>query len=177
MTEVEFSFVVWGIITVISIVLGFLFHFYFTKYNNGVGGFENRKKEIAIGMVVCVLAISSFMFIPVLFSQLHLKDACSSLWDSISFAESDAKDNGQKLDLVPFIKSFAHVITAMALKLFKFLYWFIPALCSCLVVFFVIKILFTIREPEDKSKKEYKRKHIFEYDENILDEINKNIQR
>ncbi len=177
MTEVEFSLIIWGIITVISVILAFLFHYYFTKYNNGVGGFENRKKEIAVGMVVCVLAISSFMFIPVLFSQLHLKDACASLWDSISFAEAEAEDNGQKLNLAPFIKSFAYIVTAMALKLFKFLYWFVPAICSALVVFFVIKILFTIREPEDKSKEKYKRKHIFEYHENIIEEINKNIQR
>lgn len=177
MTEVEFSLIIWGIITVISVVLGFLFHFYFTKYNSGVGGFENRKKEIAIGMVVCVLAISSFMFIPVLFSQLHLKDACASLWNSISFAIADAEDNGQKLNLAPFIKSFAYIVAAMAFKLFNFLYWFIPAFCSVLVVSFVIKILFTIREPEDKSKAKYKRKHIFEYHENIIEEINKNIQR
>lgn len=177
MTEVEFNFIIWGIITIISTILGFLFYYYFTKYNSGVGGFENRKKEISIGMFVCVLAISSFMFIPVLFSQLQLKDACASLWDSINFAEVDAQDNNQKLTLAPFIKSFVYVISAMTLKLFNFLYWFIPAFCSCLVVFFVIKILFKIREPEDKSQKQYKRKHIFEYHENIIEEINKNIQR
>lgn len=177
MTEVEFSLIIWGIITVISVILGFLIYYYFTKYNKGVGGFEKRKKEIAVGMCVCVLAISSFMFIPVLFSQFPLKDACASLWDLISFEEAEAKDNGQTLNLVPFIKSFSYIVTPMDIKLFKFLYWFLPAICSSLVVYLVIKILFTIREPQDESKPKYKRKHIFEYHENIIEEINKNIQR
>lgn len=177
MTEVEFSLLVWAIITIVSLILAILFYYYFTKYNNGVGGFENRKTEIAVAMVVCVSAISSFMFIPVLFSQLNLKEACLNLWDSINFAESDAMDNGQKLSIAPFIRTFAFAIAAMAKKLFSFLYWFIPSFCSCLIVVLVINILFTVREPEDKSKEKYKRKHIFEYHEEIIDEINKNIQR
>lgn len=177
MSEVEFCLIIWGIITVISICLGFFFHFYFTKYNKGVGGFENRKKEIAVGMFVAVLAISSFMFLPVLFSQLHLKEVCETLKESIIYTQAEALENGQKIKFAPFIKPFALVVSALPIKIYIFLYWFIPIFCSILVVYFVIKILFIVREPEDKTGKKYKRKHIFEHDDNIINEINKNIQR
>ena len=68
MSDTSIKLIVWGVITLVSIVMAFICY----RWLSNVARFENRKKEIALGMVVCVLAISSLMFMPVLFSRIDL---------------------------------------------------------------------------------------------------------
>ena len=88
MSDTSIKLIVWGVITLVSIVMAFICY----RWLSNVARFENRKKEIALGMVVCVLAISSLMFMPVLFSRIDLHQTGRELFDQIQFAEMDAED-------------------------------------------------------------------------------------
>ena len=144
---------------------------------SNVARFENRKKEIALGMVVCVLAISSLMFMPVLFSRIDLHHIGGDLFDRIQFSEMDAEDNGTKLDIAPFVRPFAHVLAALSYKWIRILIIVVPTIVSLLIIFFVAQIILKIREPKKKEGEEDNRKHLFEYKSEVLSKLNKDSQR
>lgn len=173
MSDTEVKFIVWGAITLVAVVAAFLCY----RWISGVARFENRKKEIAVGMIVCVLAVSSFMFLPVLFSRIDLHQSGTELFDKIQFAEMDAEDNGSKIELPPFIRPFSHVLALIPYKYIRVFTILIPAVATLLVILFVVLIILKIREPKKKEGEDYKRKHLFEYKSEILTKLNKDSQR
>ena len=173
MSDTEVKFIVWGAITLVAVVAAFLCY----RWISGVARFENRKKEIAVGMIVCVLAVSSFMFLPVLFSRIDLHQSGTELFDKIQFAEMDAEDNGSKIELPPFIRAFSHVLALIQYKYIRVFTILIPAVAALLVILFVVLIILKIREPKKKEGEDYKRKHLFEYKSEILTKLNKDSQR
>ena len=81
MSDVTNKLIIWGLITVLSIIIAFICY----RWLSNVARFENRKKEIIFGMVVCVLGISSFMFMPVVFSRINLSQFCENLLEQIQY--------------------------------------------------------------------------------------------
>ena len=173
MTDTSVKLIVWGVITLVSIIIAFICY----RWLSNVARFENRKKEIALGMVVCVLAISSLMFMPVLFSRIDLHHIGGDLFDRIQFSEMDAEDNGTKLDIAPFVRPFAHVLAALSYKWIRILIIVVPTIVSLLIIFFVAQIILKIREPKKKEGEEDNRKHLFEYKSEVLSKLNKDSQR
>lgn len=169
MIDTTNSFIAWGIITFVSAVLAFCTYMWLSN----VSRFENRKKEIATGMVVCVLAVSSLMFLPVLFSRIDLHSFGEELINQIQFSQFDAEDTGKKLDIAPFVKPFSHFLAATPLKYVKLIVIGVPALFSLIIILFVILIIFKIREPKKIIGTEYNRKHLFEYNSEIVTNLNK----
>ena len=169
MIDTTNSFIAWGIITFVSAVLAFCTYMWLSN----VSRFENRKKEIAIGMIVCFLVISSFMFLPVLFSRIDLHSFGEELFNQIQFAQFNAEDAGKKLDIAPFVKPFSHFLAAAPLKYVKLIVIGVPASFSVLIILFVILIIFKIREPKRIIGTEYNRKHLFEYNSEIVTNLNK----
>lgn len=173
MSDTGIKLIVWGTITLVAIVIAFVCY----RWLSNVARFENRKKEIALGMTVCVLAVSSLMFLPVLFSRIDLHQTGIELFDQIQFAETDAIDNGSKLNIAPFIRPFAQVLAAMAYKWISILVIVVPAVISLLIILFVAQVILRIREPKRKEGEEDNRKHLFEYKSEILSKLNKDSQR
>lgn len=162
-------FIVWGIITFIAFLLAFLGFMWLSH----VSRFENRKKEIALGFFACALAISSLMFLPMLFSRIDLHSVGNEVFSSIQEVESQATESSEKLNLAPFIKPFSHFLSAIKAKYVRPIIIGIPALISLLIVIFTILIIFNIREPKSQTKNEYNRKHLFEYNAEIVSDLNK----
>lgn len=160
--------IIWGVITLVSIILAFICY----KWLTNVARFENRKKEIALGMLTCVLAISSFMFLPVLFSGTDLHKMGSELFDQIQFAEFGAEDSGVKLAFPPFLRKFSHVLALGNQKSISVLLITIPIVASLVVIIFVLLTILKIREAKKKECEEYNRKHLFEYNSQILTKLN-----
>lgn len=173
MTDTSVKLIVWGVITLVSIIIAFICY----RWLSNVARFENRKKEIALGMVVCVLAISSLMFMPILFSRIDLHSIGGDLFDQIQFAEIDAEDQGAKLDIAPFVIPFAHVLAVLSYKWIRILIIVVPSIVSLLIIFFVAQIILKIREPKKKEGEEDNRKHLFEYKSEVLSKLNKDSQR
>ena len=138
-----------------------------------VARFENRKKEIAIGFITCALAVMNFMFLPILFSRINLKEIGTQIFDSIQFAEFAAEDSGLKLNLVPFIRPFVHFLAASSQKYIRFIVVFVPALIASLIILFTVIIIFKIREPKNNTENKNNRKQLFEYDSEIITKLNK----
>lgn len=173
MSDTSMKLIVWGVITLVAIILASICYRWLTN----VARFENRKKEIATGMITCVLAISSLMFLPVLFSRIDLHQTGTYLFDQIQFAEMDAEDAGTKLVLPPFIRPFAHVLALLAYKCISFLLIIIPTIASFFIVLFVALIILKIRKPKHKEDVKQNRKHLFEYKAEIISKLNKDSQR
>ena len=173
MSDTSVKFIVWGVITLVSVVIAFFCY----RWLSNVARFENRKKEIALGMAVCVLTISSLMFMPVLFSRIDLHQIGEELFEQIQFAEMDAEDNGSKLDIVPFVRPFSHVLAALSYKLTRILIIVIPSIVSLLLILFVVQIILKIREPKKKEGEGDNRKHLFEYNSEVVSKLNKSSQR
>lgn len=173
MSDTSIKLIIWGVITIISILLAFICY----KWLTNVARFENRKKEIAVGLITCAFAISAFMFLPVLFSRIDLHKIGTDLFDQIQFAEMDAEDAGTKLILPPFIRTFAHVLAVLSYKLINILIIVIPSVISLFVVIFIAQIILNIREPKRKEGEEDNRKHLFEYKSEIVSKLNKDSQR
>lgn len=161
------SFGIWGIISLLIAVLGIVVYLWLSR----VARFENRKKEIALGMIVCVLAVASFMFLPILFSGIDLNALGKELFDSIQLAEFDAEDAGEKLKMIPFARLFAHFLAAMQYA--KVIIIGAAAFFSLLIFIFVGLIIHEIREPKIEHKNPYTRKHLFEYNSEIVAEVNR----
>lgn len=162
-------FIIWGIITFVFAVFAVVAYFWLSN----VARFENRKKEIALGFTLCAIAVSTLMFLPLLFSRIDLHSFGKNLFDSIQFAEFDAEDIGQKIDIAPFVKPFSHFLAATPLKYIILIVIGVPAIVSALIVMFTVIILFNIREPKKSMKNEYNRKHLFEYNSQIVTDLNK----
>ena len=173
MDDTTFKLIVWGAITLVAIIIAFICY----RWLSNVARFENRKKEIAMGMGVCVLTLSSMMFLPVLFSRIDLHTLGTELFDQIQFAEMDAEDNGMKLSIAPFIRPFSHVLVALSMKWISILVIVIPTVVSLLIILFVALVILKIREPKKKEGEEDNRKHRFEYKAGILSKLNKDSQR
>ncbi|WP_022930865.1 hypothetical protein [Treponema bryantii] len=161
--------IIWGIISVTVAILSLASYLWLSN----VARFENRKKEIGCGMILCTLAVSSLMFLPLLFSRIDLNVLGKELFDSIQFAEFEAEDAGNKLKLVPFIRPFAHFLAATKLKYLMLIIIGAPALVSVLIMIFTIRIIFLIREPKLENENTSNRKHLFEYNPEIVTDLNK----
>lgn len=158
-------FIIWGIITLVSIILAICVYFWISR----VSRFENRKKEIMLGLVASVLAISSFMFLPILFSRINLQDVAKNIFESLPLSE-----NGEVRELlIPFINGFSNVLLKTPLKYITMIVIGGSIIATFVVVFFIFKILFLIREPEKKLDNKYTRKKLFEYNKEIVTELNK----
>jgi len=161
------SIVIWGIISLLIAVLGIVVYLWLSK----AARFENRKKEITLGMIVCVLAVASFLVLPILFSGIDLNALGKELFDSIQLAEFDAEDAGEKLKMIPFARLFAHFLAAMQYA--KVIIIGAAAFFSLLIFVFVGLIIREIREPKIEHKNPYTRKHLFEYNSEIVAEVNR----
>ena len=159
-------FIIWGIITTTIAILSLITYLWLSN----AARFENRKKEIGCGMLLCTLAVSSFMFLPLLFSRIDLHALGTELFDSIQF---EAEDAGNKLKLVPFVRPFAHFLAATELKYIMLIIIGVPALVSVLIIIFTVRIIFIIREPKLEQKNKSNRKHLFEYNPEIVTNLNK----
>ena len=169
MIDTNRYFLIWGIITSVIAILSIVTYFWLSR----AARFENRKKEIGAGMVLCTLAVSCLMFLPLLFSRIDLNALGKELFDSIQFAEFEAEDAGNKLSIAPFIRPFAHFLAATALKYLRLIVIGIPALVSLLIIIFTGRIIFLIREPKIEQEEKDNRKHLFEYNPEIVTNINK----
>lgn len=169
MIDTNRYFLIWGIITSSIAILSIVTYFWLSR----AARFENRKKEIGCGMILCTLTVSCLMFLPLLFSRIDLNALGKELFDSIQFAEFEAEDAGTKLSLAPFIRPFAHFLAATALKYIRLIVIGIPALVSLLIIIFTVRIIFLIREPKIEQEKKDNRKHLFEYKSEIVTNINK----
>ena len=162
-------FIAWGIITFAFAVLAFVAY----KWLSNVARFENRRKEIALGFTLCVFAVSSLMFLPLLFSRIDLQAFGKNLFEAIQESESAVSETGEKLRLTPFIKPFSHFLSALALKYIRLIVIGVPAFVSLLIIVFTVIILFKIRESKKAAENEYNRKHLFEYNHQIVTDLNK----
>lgn len=162
-------FIIWGIITLTIAIISLITYLWLSK----AARFENRKKEIGCGMILCTLSVTSLMFLPLLFSRVDFNTIGKELFDSIQFAEIEAEDAGRKLTLAPFVRPFAHFLAATELKYIMPIIIGIPALISVLIIIFTIKIIFLIREPKKEQENKSNRKHLFEYNPEIVTNLNK----
>ena len=169
MIDTNRYFLIWGIITSIIAILSITTYFWLSR----AARFENRKKEIACGMVLCTLVVGCLMFLPLLFSRIDLNALGVELFDSIQFSESEAADAGTKLCLAPFIRPFSHFLAVTALKYIRLIVIGIPAIVSVLIIIFTVRIIFLIREPKTEQEEKENRKHLFEYNPEIVTNINK----
>ena len=113
------------------------------------------------------------MFLPLLFSRIDLHALGTELFDSIQFAEFEAEDAGNKLNLAPFVRPFVHFLAATKLKYLMLIIIGVPALVSVLIIIFTVRIIFIIREPKLEQKNKSNRKHLFEYNPEIVTNLNK----
>ena len=173
MSDVTNKLIVWGVIVVISIIIAFICY----RWISNVSGFGNRKKEIAMGMIVCVLVVSSFMFMPVLFSCIDLQQIGEELIDLMQPVQLDVGESNPSQNIAPFISLFACVLAAFSPKWISILIIVIPVVLSLLVILFVFLILLKRREQKKKSVEEYNRKHLFEYKSEILSKLNEDSER
>ncbi len=167
MTDIARCFVIWGIIVFFIAVLSFCAYMWLSR----VARFENRKKEIATGFCVCALTVASLMFLPIFFSEVDLNTLGTHLFDSTQSLTSD-EQNAHELS-VPFIKLFACFLALLPLKYIRFIIIGVPAVISVVIIGLIVAILFKIREPKNRQKNEYNRKHLFEYNGEIVTNLNK----
>lgn len=169
MIDTNRYFLIWGIITSSIAILSIVTYFWLSR----AARFENRKKEIGCGMILCTLAVSCLMFLPILFSRIDLNGLGKELFDSIQFSDFEVEEAGNKLSIAPFIRPFVHLLSVTDLKYIRLIIIGIPVLVSLLIIFFTVKIIFLIREPKTEQEQKDKRKHLFEYNPEIVTNINK----
>lgn len=173
MIDITSAFIIWGIITVLFAVIAIVCYHWLSN----VARFEKKKKEIAIGFILCVLAVSSITFIPILFSRIDLHSFGTELYNSIESAETDANDNDVNFIVEPFVKPFAYFLAVSSPIIIKLVIFYLPILISLLIVFFIVLIILKIRDPKKIDEDEENRKHLFEYKSEILSKLNKETQR
>lgn len=167
MVDIVRCFVIWGVIVFFVAVLSFCAY----RWLSRVARFENRKKEIATGFCVCVLTVASLLFLPIFFSEIDLNSLGTQLPDSMESLTSDEQNLGELL--VPFIGVFAQFLVALPLKYIGLIIIGLPILVSVAIIGFIVAILFKIREPKNRQKNEYNRKHLFEYNSEIVTNLNR----
>lgn len=167
MIDITKCFIAWGVTVFIASVLSFCAY----RWLSRVARFENRKKEIATGFCVCALAVASLMFLPIFFLGIDLNSLGTQLFDSMQAAVSDEQAPGKLL--VPFIGLIARFLVALPLKYIRLIIIGVSAVVSAVIIGFIVAILFKIREPKNVQKTEYNRKHLFEYNSEIVTNLNK----
>ena len=167
MTNIARCFVIWGVVVFFVVVLSFCAY----RWLSRVARFENRKKEIATGFCVCVLTVASLLFLPIFFSEIDLNSLGTQLFDSIETLPPDEQTAG-KLP-VPFIRLFAHFLAVLPLKYIRLIIIGASAVISAVIIGLIVTILFKIREPKNRQKNEYDRKHLFEYNSEIVTNLNR----
>ncbi len=167
MTDIARCFVIWGIIVFFIAVLSFCAYMWLSR----VARFENRKKEIATGFCVCALTVASLMFLPIFFSEVDLNTLGTHLFDSTQSLTSDEQNTSELL--VPFIGLLIRFLVVLPLKYIRLIIIGVPAVVSVVIIGLIVTILFKIREPKNKQKNEYNRKHLFEYNGEIVTNLNK----
>lgn len=161
--------IIWGIITITFVILSLTTYLWLSKAPR----FESRKKEIGRGMILCTLSVSCLMFLPLLFSRVDLSIIGKEFVDSIQFTDVEANAAGNKLSLVPFLRLFAHFLAATPLKYIRLIIIGVPALVSVLIIFFTLRIIFLIRESKPQHESKSNRKRLFEYNPEIVTNLNK----
>ena len=170
MVDTTRGFIAWGITVFVTCILSFCVYMWLSN----VARFENRKKEIAAGIFVCALAVASLMFLPILFCGFNLNSLGKQLVDSIPFEQFDGAENFDiKSALAPFIAPLATSLAALSLRYVKIIVIGVPALVSLLIIVLTGAIFKIIREPKKQQKTEYSRKHLFEYNGEIVSSLNK----
>ena len=167
MIDTNRYFLIWGIITSVIAIISIVAYFWLSR----VARFENRKQEIALGMILCTLSVSCFLFLPLFFSQINLNALVQELSDYIQSSEVEV--GNVNLEIIPFISPFMHFIAPIPIKYIKLLLIGIPVLFSILIIIFTIRIIFLIREPKIEQEKKDNRKHLFEYNTEIVTNLNK----
>lgn len=167
MTDIARCFVIWGIIVFFIAVLSFCAYMWLSR----VARFENRKKEIATGFCACALTVASLMFLPIFFSEVDLNTLGTHLFDSTQSLTSDEQNTSELL--VPFIGLLIRFLVVLPLKYIRLIIIGVPAVVSVVIIGLIVTILFKIREPKNKQKNEYNRKHLFEYNGEIVTNLNK----
>ena len=173
MTNTSLMLVIWGIITIASLGGAFLGY---RLLSNPIK-FENRKREIAAGMVVCAWAVSAFLFLPVLFSGIDLHQIGVDLFDQIQFAEMNAEEVGEKLSLPPFVKFFAKGVALFSADNLGALILIVSSITVLMIGLLVVLIILKIPEQENTNSTPEGRKHLFEYKEDVLKKVNENFER
>mgnify|MGYP002854125933 CR=1 FL=1 len=169
MNDLTFCFIIWLVVTFVACCLATGCYLWLSR----VARFENRKKEILVGVVLCALAVSSLMFLPIMFSKIDLHLFGENLTETINSVQEEALENGEKIKFAPFVKRFAHLLAAIPLKYIRLIMIGVPAIVSILIIVFTVIILFKIREPKKETECEYTRKHLFEYNPQIVTDLNK----
>ena len=77
------------------------------------------------------------------------------------------------MKLVPFVRPFAHFLAATELKYIMLIIIGVPALVSVLIIIFTVRIIFIIREPKLEQENKSNRIHLFEYNPEIVTNLNK----
>lgn len=167
MVDITKCFVIWGVIVFFAAVISFCAY----RWLSRVARFENRKKEIATGFCVCTLMAASLSFLPIFFSEVDLHSVGTQLSDSIQAIVPDEQDTGKLL--VPFIELFAQFLVALPLKYLKLIIIGVSTVVAIVIIGFTVAILFKIREPKNRQKNEYNRKYLFEYNSEIVTNLNR----
>lgn len=167
MVDIARCFIIWGVIVFFITILSFCAY----RWLSRVARFENRKKEIAMGFCVCALTMASLLFLPIFFSEVDLNSLGTQLSDSIQVAVPDEQNTGTLL--LPFIELFARFLVALPLKYIRVIIIGVPTLISIVIIGLIVAILFKIREPKNRQKNEYNRKYLFEYNSEIVTNLNR----
>ena len=167
MTDIARCFVIWGVIVFFSAALSFCAY----RWLSRVARFENRKKEIAAGFCVCVLTVASLLFLPIFFLEIDLNSLGTQLSDSMESLTFDEQNIGKLL--VPFIELFVRFLAVLPLKYIRLIIIGVSSVISTVIIGLIVVILFKIREPKNRQKNEYNRKHLFEYNREIVNNLNR----
>lgn len=156
-----FGLLICGIIALCASILGFLVYRWLSRASR----FENRKKEIAFGVVSCVILASSLFVLPVMLSRSSdLQNFCRN------FSENVLSENGKVLE---FVRFWANFLLIKSRKIINLVLFGIPTVIFTAVCVMTGMIFANIREPKKIADKEYNRNHLFEYNGDILENLNK----
>ena len=156
MDETIHCIIIWAVITIITGLIAVGVYIWLSR----AARFENRKKEIAMGLVVCVLAVAGTMFLPVLFSKMDLR----MLGKHVIGALNESENNACPM----FLKPFSYFLAKKSGNIIA-----ISFLISTSIITFTALIISRIREPKKNAVIDYDRTRLFDYDESIVENLNK----
>lgn len=162
------SLIVWGIITLAAALLAFGGY----RLISNAARFESRKKEVAFGFASCALAVSAAFFLPVVLSKINLQLFGINLDYAIQYAKLNALKGLSKFAVPDFVGIAARFLASKSMFLIRLALFGIPTVLSVLAVSLIIKMIFSVREPKAQTDKEYNRNHLFEYNNEILENLN-----
>jgi len=165
---------IWAALVLVAAII--LFFGIGKLYFSSITGFtaNERKDVIKSGIVALVLTISSFFFLPLLTFQIEIDTVARDLYSNAKemipgdvVSEQVLMTAFDKVDeySAPYIK------TVIGMVREKFL--FIAGIGTLVLTVAVLILIFQIRETAEIPEEEYARKHLFIYNEKILEDINR----